>query len=139
MKRRVLVALLALAVVLLVFSVVHKEVGLLLDSMEKWRQKLLNSVELSRDAMGSMLPLEGLFKVRIRSLQLMEEQEHTYNGKPRKNVVIVDTGEIPKHRWDEEISRFCFLATPCCCCKSSRSLWFLRAKATPPHCSCKPC
>ncbi|XP_064995564.1 peptidyl-prolyl cis-trans isomerase CYP19-4-like [Musa acuminata AAA Group] len=47
MKRRVLVALLALAVVLLVFSVVHKEVGLLLDSMEKWRQKLLKIVKLS--------------------------------------------------------------------------------------------
>ncbi|CAL9065921.1 unnamed protein product [Musa banksii] len=110
--------------------------------MENWVETSVqykNSVELSRDAMGSMLPLEGLFKVRIRSLQLMEEQEHTYNGKPRKKVVIVDTGEIPKHRWDEEISRFCFLATPCCCCKRSRSLWFLRAKATPPHCSCKPC
>lgn len=26
----------------------------------------------------------------------------TYNGKPRKKVVIVDSGEIPKSKWDEE-------------------------------------
>lgn len=27
----------------------------------------------------------------------------TYNGKPRKKVVIVDSGEIPKSKWDEEM------------------------------------
>ncbi|WOL13171.1 peptidyl-prolyl cis-trans isomerase CYP21-1 isoform X2 [Canna indica] len=26
----------------------------------------------------------------------------TYNGKPRKKVVIADSGEIPKAKWDEE-------------------------------------
>ncbi|KAI5388028.1 peptidyl-prolyl cis-trans isomerase CYP21-1 [Lathyrus oleraceus] len=26
----------------------------------------------------------------------------TYNGKPRKKVVIADSGEIPKSKWDEE-------------------------------------
>nr|KYP44071.1 Peptidyl-prolyl cis-trans isomerase CYP19-4 [Cajanus cajan] len=26
----------------------------------------------------------------------------TYNGKPRKKVVIADSGEIPKSQWDEE-------------------------------------
>ncbi|XP_013629329.1 PREDICTED: peptidyl-prolyl cis-trans isomerase CYP21-1-like isoform X2 [Brassica oleracea var. oleracea] len=26
----------------------------------------------------------------------------TYSGKPRKKVVIVDSGEIPKDKWDEE-------------------------------------
>lgn len=26
----------------------------------------------------------------------------TYNGKPRKKVVIADSGEIPKSEWDEE-------------------------------------
>ncbi|KAJ7967177.1 Peptidyl-prolyl cis-trans isomerase [Quillaja saponaria] len=26
----------------------------------------------------------------------------TYNGKPRKKVVIADSGEIPKDKWDEE-------------------------------------
>lgn len=28
----------------------------------------------------------------------------TYSGKPRKKVIIVDSGEIPKSRWDEENS-----------------------------------
>ncbi|KAG5018039.1 hypothetical protein JHK87_013894 [Glycine soja] len=27
----------------------------------------------------------------------------TYNGKPRKKVVIADSGEIPKSQWDKEI------------------------------------
>jgi cyclophilin family peptidyl-prolyl cis-trans isomerase len=26
----------------------------------------------------------------------------TYSGKPRKKVVIADSGEIPKDKWDEE-------------------------------------
>lgn len=26
----------------------------------------------------------------------------TYSGKPRKKVVIADSGEIPKSKWDEE-------------------------------------
>lgn len=26
----------------------------------------------------------------------------TYNGKPRKKVVIADSGEIPKSDWEEE-------------------------------------
>jgi cyclophilin family peptidyl-prolyl cis-trans isomerase len=26
----------------------------------------------------------------------------TYSGKPRKKVVIADSGEIPKSQWDEE-------------------------------------
>lgn len=26
----------------------------------------------------------------------------TYSGKPRKKVVIADSGEIPKEKWDEE-------------------------------------
>lgn len=26
----------------------------------------------------------------------------TYNGKPRKKVVIADSGEIPKSQWDKE-------------------------------------
>lgn len=26
----------------------------------------------------------------------------TYNGKPRKKVIIADSGEIPKSKWDEE-------------------------------------
>ncbi|XP_020582030.1 peptidyl-prolyl cis-trans isomerase CYP21-1 [Phalaenopsis equestris] len=26
----------------------------------------------------------------------------TYNGKPRKKVIIVDSGEIPRERWEEE-------------------------------------
>lgn len=26
----------------------------------------------------------------------------TYSGKPRKKVVIAESGEIPKSRWDEE-------------------------------------
>lgn len=26
----------------------------------------------------------------------------TYSGKPRKKVVIADSGEIPKNKWDEE-------------------------------------
>ncbi|KAJ7978605.1 Peptidyl-prolyl cis-trans isomerase [Quillaja saponaria] len=26
----------------------------------------------------------------------------TYNGKPRKKVIIADSGEIPKDKWDEE-------------------------------------
>lgn len=89
--------------------------------------------------MGSMLPLEGLFKVRIRSLQLMEEQENTYNGKPRKKVVIVDTGEIPKHRWDEESAAFASLPPHAVAARVVEFVWFSRAKATPPHCSCKPC
>ena len=28
----------------------------------------------------------------------------TYSGKPRKKVIIVDSGEIPKSRWDEDNS-----------------------------------
>uniref|UniRef100_M0Z4L6 Peptidyl-prolyl cis-trans isomerase n=1 Tax=Hordeum vulgare subsp. vulgare TaxID=112509 RepID=M0Z4L6_HORVV len=27
----------------------------------------------------------------------------TYNGKPRKKVLITDSGEIPKEKWDGEI------------------------------------
>lgn len=26
----------------------------------------------------------------------------TYSGKPRKKVIIADSGEIPKNKWDEE-------------------------------------
>lgn len=26
----------------------------------------------------------------------------TYNGKPRKKAIIVDSGEIPRERWEEE-------------------------------------
>lgn len=26
----------------------------------------------------------------------------TYSGKPRKKVIIADSGEIPKTKWDEE-------------------------------------
>ena len=26
----------------------------------------------------------------------------TYSGKPRKKVVIADSGEIPQDKWDEE-------------------------------------
>lgn len=26
----------------------------------------------------------------------------TYSGKPRKKVIIADSGEIPKSKWDEE-------------------------------------
>ena len=26
----------------------------------------------------------------------------TYSGKPRKKVIIADSGEIPKSNWDEE-------------------------------------
>uniref|UniRef100_A0A803LGF7 Peptidyl-prolyl cis-trans isomerase n=1 Tax=Chenopodium quinoa TaxID=63459 RepID=A0A803LGF7_CHEQI len=29
----------------------------------------------------------------------------TYSGKPRKKVVIADSGEIPKSKWDEEMSK----------------------------------
>lgn len=28
----------------------------------------------------------------------------TYSGKPRKKVIIVDSGEIPKSQWDDENS-----------------------------------
>ncbi|XP_039001723.1 peptidyl-prolyl cis-trans isomerase CYP21-1-like [Hibiscus syriacus] len=33
---------------------------------------------------------------------MIEGGAGTYSGKPRKKVIITDSGEIPKNRWDEE-------------------------------------
>ena len=32
----------------------------------------------------------------------IEGSAGTYSGKPRKKVIISDSGEIPKSEWDEE-------------------------------------
>ena len=33
---------------------------------------------------------------------MIEGGAGTYSGKPRKKVIIADSGEIPKSKWDEE-------------------------------------
>ncbi|KAF8033165.1 hypothetical protein BT93_D1923 [Corymbia citriodora subsp. variegata] len=36
------------------------------------------------------------------TVYVIEGGAGTYNGKPRKKVIIADSGEIPKSKWDEE-------------------------------------
>lgn len=55
-----------------------------------------------------MFRLEGEHVVLGKVIQGMdnvfaiEGGAGTYSGKPRKKVVIADSGEIPKDKWDEE-------------------------------------
>ena len=49
-----------------------------------------------------MLCWEGDTRNGKMYLHAIESGAGTYSGKPRKKVVVADSGEIPKHKWDEE-------------------------------------
>ena len=50
----------------------------------------------------NMLCWEGDTRNGKMYLHAIESGAGTYSGKPRKKVVVADSGEIPKHKWDEE-------------------------------------
>jgi len=62
----------------------------------------------SLDAYVNLCRLDGEHVVFGKVIQGMdtvyaiEGGAGTYSGKPRKKVIIADSGEIPKDKWDEE-------------------------------------
>lgn len=60
-----------------------------------WLWKLCCRLEGEHVVLGKVIQgMDNVFAI--------EGGAGTYSGKPRKKVVIADSGEIPKDKWDEE-------------------------------------
>ena len=65
-------------------------------------------LDWSLDAHVNLCRLDGehvVFGKVIQGMDIVyaiEGGAGTYSGKPRKKVIIADSGEIPKDKWDEE-------------------------------------
>lgn len=82
---------------------------LVLSCIVLWKNhKSLECFEISRTNTTATIRLDGEHVVFGKVIEGMdtvyaiEGGAGTYSGKPRKKVLIADSGEIPKSKWDED-------------------------------------
>ena len=112
----------------------HYRVEVFVSMSESMLHRLLSlvySYELWYQFTCKLSRLDGEHVVFGRVVQgmdivyVIEGGAGTYSGKPRKKVVIADSGEIPKNHWDEENWTSSFWWPTTSTCLDSRHGWFV--------------